>query len=99
KVLYEYGKIVHDWFRFIEGTIEKIRNRHKSKKASESEFRKNTKKEKQKCDQPLTPKQKICNEPTSERDTQEQASQKSEISIMDLVDKYRSGLRNRPATS
>lgn len=99
EILAKYKNIVYDWFRFIEGTIEKFRNAHKSIKASESAARKNTNKEKSSCNKNQTPQPKTCNEPSLEKDTQVQPSPRYEISILDLLDKSRAGLRDRPATS
>jgi hypothetical protein len=83
EILSKYKGIVHNWWRFIEGTIDKIRNQEKNKHALKN------KKGRQPCKKIKT--QEICKEESSEKDTLEPRYQKSPISLGEALKKLQNG--------
>ena len=74
KTLAEYEEIVHDWWRFIEGTVAKYLSSVKSKRASgerDPEHKSQTR-GKGKCSQKVTENQKNIKKDFSESDSKEQ---------------------------
>lgn len=86
-VLAEYGGIVYDWFRFIEGTIEKYRNQLKSQTISRG---------KKSCKKKNT--QESYKESSTEKDTSEQLYLNSGEYLMSLLKGSHNGTRPQTAS-
>lgn len=93
--LSKYTGIVHNWSRFIEGTISNYRNVKKSKKASgdrstKGSKHKNHKMDMESCKTRITKEYKNCKEDCSDRDTSAPVSGKAG-SLLELILKSRNG--------
>lgn len=101
ETLHTYNGVIHDWWRFIEGTVDKYRIMMKSKNASaamNSQGEHNPKNTgKGKCKQKIQQSYMNCKDSSSTSDTSEQPSLKL-VSLAKMLDDSGIGWRVAPTS-